>query len=134
MTTTHGSFRRATYLSTCELAYQALEQKAKLSGHASYSTPNYDVWKQRGVYTILEFASLLDNSDPESGSFSSSKEALIKLLKEHATQGKLKYIVETGSNFEGHVFQKKVSRETKIERDEAIRWAETMSFNVSKIK
>lgn len=55
------------WLAPCELAYQALEQKAKLSGHASYSTPNYDVWKQRHVYTISEFASLLDNSDPESG-------------------------------------------------------------------
>jgi hypothetical protein len=79
---------------------------ARATPAASLAPPNWAVWKQREAYTILEFSSLLDNSDPGSRAFSSSKEAYIKLLQEQAVQGNLRYISENISNYFGEVSQK----------------------------
>jgi hypothetical protein len=122
------------WLAPCELAYKAVQQKPEINDPVSCVPPNWAIWKQREAYTISEFAALLNNSDPGSRNFPPSKYAYVKLLKEHADQHKLKYIDEFGYNDNaGQRFPRPIDNDTKIKKEDAIKWAVSMNFDISKI-
>jgi hypothetical protein len=117
-----------------ELIYelQAIETPEKSKKFARVP-PSYDIWKIRDIYTVDEFAALLDEHEPNWSARSHRARSFIDLLKEQIEKKKLPAIREVKERY-GEKYTLPVTENTKLQKSEAISWAEKNGFDVSELK
>lgn len=137
------------WLAPAALAYEAAKEAARVRTDLPVLTyqeqkteakpeprkPDYAIWKQRSSYNVNEFAALLDNSDPSERPLTPNARAYKRLLLEAVQNKKISYTPEYGLNeWDGRRYEMSVNEFTQIPRAVALSWAESKSFDVSRLK
>ena len=129
------------WLAPAELAYQAALARGEVIAVASaipaakHKEINWAPWRKMPTYTIMQFAKVLAQDDPASGTQSTEASAFRQLLWIAANNQTLGYKLRTlRSGYDGRPYTEELCVNSEISRAEAISWAKRQDFDVEHIE
>jgi hypothetical protein len=115
------------FLAPFELIYQSNGMEiGKENPHPQ--TINWEIWKRRSQYKLIELAAILAKTDPTKMKLSSDGNAILELLMDEIRSGKVHHVSRLGVRFNSYLDS--LSFDDRIERGVALSWAKENSFDV----